>query len=86
MNEFFHQYWEIFTNPAHFAAEVTFTVLIDFIFLGIIWPVVRRAIRHEHRVIDAEHGYRHDEPLGPVDDPYWNVTVPFVLTDKGWNA
>ena len=55
-----HHYWEILSDPAHLLAEVTLMLLVDVLFLGMIWPFLRRSvdrrIRHEHKVIDAEHG------------------------------
>ena len=56
MVEFLHHYREIMTDPAHLAAEVSLMLLIDVLFLGLIWPLIRKAIRHEHQIIDAEHG------------------------------
>lgn len=60
MSEFLHHYQEILTDPAHLAVEITLMLLVDVLFLGIIWPFVVRRIRHEHLVIDEEHGVDHD--------------------------
>lgn len=63
MNEFLHHYREIVTDLPHLAAEVTFVIVIDVVFLGIVWPFMKRrwsrALRREHAAIDAEHGVTH---------------------------
>lgn len=41
-------------------------LLIDVLLLGMIWPLVKKAIKHEHRVIDAEHGHEHDDHLEEI--------------------
>lgn len=57
------EFWHILTDPAHAAAEITFTLLVEVIGAGMIWPFLRRRIRrditNEHHVIDAEHGVTH---------------------------
>ena len=64
MNDFLHHYVEIVSDPAHAAAEITFMLLIDVLVLGLLWPMVRKAIDRrihaEHLAIDAEHGITHD--------------------------
>jgi hypothetical protein len=64
MNEFLHHYAEIMSDPAHFFAEISNTIIIDVLFLGLVWPLVKRVvdrrIRHEHLRIDAEHGVDHE--------------------------
>lgn len=63
MGEFFHHYVEILSDPAHLAVEVTLMLLVDVLFLGMIWPVVKRSmnkrVKAEHYVIDNEHGVEH---------------------------
>lgn len=44
MNEFLHHYTEIMTDPAHLAAEVSLMLVVDVLFLGMIWPLVRRTV------------------------------------------
>lgn len=61
MAEFLRHYAEIVTDPAHFLAELSFTVLIDLLGLGMLVPLAKRWIRREHRAIDAEHGVTHTE-------------------------
>jgi hypothetical protein len=54
MGQFLHHYTEIMTDPAHFAAEITMMLLVDVIFLGLIWPLLRRTIdrRARHHTVD----------------------------------
>lgn len=62
-DDFFADYWSIMTDPAHFAAELTFTVL-DLVILTplalLAWALIKRliarAIDREHHRIDREHG------------------------------
>lgn len=56
MNEILHHYLEILSDPAHLMAEVTLMLVVDVLFLGLIWPLLRKAIKREHLTIDAEHG------------------------------
>jgi hypothetical protein len=65
VSEFLSHYAEILTDPAHLAVEITLMLLVDGIFLGLLWPLMRRAlesrIRREHLAIDAEHGIEHSD-------------------------
>jgi hypothetical protein len=60
---FFAEYWEILSNPAHMAVEITLMFLIDVILLGLLWPLVRRFIEarlhRQHEQFDREHGIHH---------------------------
>ncbi len=60
---FLAEYWEILSNPAHMAVEITLMFLIDVILLGLLWPLVRRFIdaklRRQHEEFDREHGIHH---------------------------
>jgi len=60
---FLDQYWEILSNPAHMAVEITLMFLIDVILLGLLWPLVRRFIdaklHRQHELFDREHGIHH---------------------------
>jgi len=56
-----HEYFHIVSDPAHMLAEVTNMILVDVIFLGLIWPIVKKAIKREHLKIDREHGVEHTE-------------------------
>lgn len=63
MNEFFHHYTEILTDPAHLAVEVTLMLVVDVLFMGMIWPLLRaymdRRLHQQHQILDAEHGISH---------------------------
>ncbi len=56
MGQFLRHYTEILTDPAHFAAEITMMLLVDVLFLGLIWPLLRRAldrrVQTRHRTVD----------------------------------
>lgn len=77
---FLSEYWEILSNPAHMAVEITLMFMIDVILLGLLWPLVRRFIdaklHRQHEQFDREHGIRHDgdhvhidpEIMHPVDE------------------
>lgn len=58
MGQFLHHYAEIMTDPAHFAAEITMMLLVDALFLGLIWPQLRRSIdrRAQIRHHAVDHG------------------------------
>jgi hypothetical protein len=58
-----HEYMEIMADPAHGLAECTFTLVVDGILLGLVWPAVRKAIRREHKLIDAEYGVEHEKGM-----------------------
>lgn len=63
MSEFLHHYIEILSDPAHLAVEVTLMLLVEVLFLGMIWPVAKKAmdrrVKAEHVVLDKEHGVEH---------------------------
>lgn len=46
MSEFLH----ILTDPAHLAAEVTLMFLVDFVFLGLMWPFATRWVKRHDRI------------------------------------
>jgi len=64
MGEIFHHYTELMTDPAHMLVELTFIVVVDVLFLGLLWPLAKRSVnkrvKAEHRVLDQEHGITHD--------------------------
>lgn len=70
MTEFLHHYAEIMTDPAHMAAEITFMIVIDLIFLGLCVPLAKRylegRLRREHQRLDAAHGIVHDTDTPPA--------------------
>lgn len=80
---FWQDYMGVAFDPAHVLAEITFTILFDFVLLFLVWgvffkkvvlPKIRRDI---HKEIDAEHGYEHEG-----DD----VDQPLVGQDTGHSA
>lgn len=70
MTEFLDHYFHILSDPAHLAAEVTLMLIVDVIFLGLIWPfimkMVNRKIHKAHQELDEEHGVTHDPATGKV--------------------
>ncbi|MFL6090877.1 MAG: hypothetical protein ACJ71Z_12130 [Aeromicrobium sp.] len=60
---FFAEYWSILTDPAHVAVEVTLTLLLDGLLLGMLWPLVRQfldaKLHKQHEQFDQEHGIHH---------------------------
>jgi hypothetical protein len=65
MHTFLDHYGELLSDPAHTAVELTFTILVDGLVLGLLWPLVRRFIdrrlQRQHRLLDEEHGYVHED-------------------------
>ncbi|QIN94085.1 hypothetical protein PP459_gp148 [Streptomyces phage Wakanda] len=63
MGEVFHHYVELLSDPAHLMVELTFILVIDGLFLGLVWPLVKKSINKrveaEHAVLDREHGIKH---------------------------
>lgn len=72
MDHFLHEYASILADPAHTAVEATFTIVVDILFLGIVWPFIRRHFHRDlleqHQVIDREHGMVSHAMLDNVDD------------------
>lgn len=63
MGQFLQHYTEILTDPAHLAAEITMMLLVDVLFLGLIWPLLRRAI--DRRVQTRHHTIEDVDPRQP---------------------
>ena len=63
MDHFIEEYFHILSDPAHLAVEITIMILLDFIFLGLIYPILKsrlsKALHKEHKRLDAEHGVTH---------------------------
>lgn len=67
--EILREYAHLMSDPAHLMAEVSLMLIIDVLFLGLLWPLIKRRLSKvvdarvtaEHRVIDAEHGVSHNE-------------------------
>lgn len=84
MSEFLDHFMELATDPAHLAFEVFTTLVLEVLILGLLWPVIARRIRHEHNVIDAEHGVDHNDWFFNDDasfDP--DEPIPFTPTHRG---
>lgn len=60
MNEFFSHYAEIMSDPAHMAAEITFMILIDVLFIGLTVPLIKRMIKRH----DAKEHAKPEEKAG----------------------
>lgn len=60
MDHFLSEYAAILSDPAHAAVEATFTIVIDVLLLGIVWPFIRRHfhrdLAEQHQRLDREHG------------------------------
>lgn len=66
MNQFLHEYMHILSDPAHLCVELTFVLLLDVLFMGLMVPFLKRVVFKEHLTIDAEHGVDHDNPNAGV--------------------
>lgn len=59
--------WSIFTDPAHIIAELSWTIIQDFVIIwllyGTVWKkmVLPRLRREIHKEIDEEHNISHDD-------------------------
>jgi hypothetical protein len=78
------EYFHIVTDPAHGLAEITYTILFDFVIVGLVWGVIfnrfilPRVKRDIHAEIDSSHGYSHTEAQGlmePQPDPDDSVLI-----------
>jgi len=60
---FLREYWSILTDPAHVSVEITLTILLDGLLLGLVWPLIRgyfnRVLERQHAALDEEHGIVH---------------------------
>lgn len=83
--EILREYGHIMSDPAHLMAELSIMIIVEVIFLGIVWPfmrlrvnrIVERRIAAEHKVIDAEHGVTHPTHHGTAP-----VTAVLALTQQ----
>jgi len=82
MDDFLHHYTEILTDPAHLAVEVTLMLLVDVLFLGLIWPFIKtymdRKLHQQHQLLDAEHGVVHHADHVHHDD-HVHAPVPAAV-------
>ena len=62
-DNFFQAYWHILSDPAHVAVEITLTILLDVVLLGMFWPMLKTYVNsrlaRQHEQLDAEHGITH---------------------------
>ncbi|HVX53663.1 hypothetical protein [Nocardioides sp.] len=70
-DNFFQAYWHILSDPAHCAVEITLTILLDGLLLGLLWPMVKTYVnsrlQRQHAELDAEHGIHHHEDHVHID-------------------
>lgn len=85
MTEFLTHFLELATDPAHLAFEVATTFVLEILILGLLWPLIARRIRREHKTIDAEHGVNHNDWFFDNDDPSFDPDEPitFIPTHRG---
>ena len=54
------EYLHVAFDPAHVFAELTFTLIFDFIFVATLFPLIKRTLsrfrKSLHAEIDREHG------------------------------
>jgi hypothetical protein len=59
--------WSIFTDPAHIIAELSWTIIQDFVIIwllyGTVWKkiILPRLRREIHKEIDEEHNISHHD-------------------------
>jgi hypothetical protein len=80
---FLHEYWSILTDPAHVSVEITLTILLDGLLLGVLWPLIRRYLQYllerQHATLDEEHGIvHHGDHIHHVADA---DTLPVAATE-----
>jgi Zn ribbon nucleic-acid-binding protein len=63
------------TDAGHTLAEITFTLIVDVILLGILYPFVKRWISKRFKQRDLEHGHSQPEPVEPAP-PRINHFIP----------
>ena len=49
MTEFLHHFAELWSDPAHFAYEVSVDLIVNTLFLGLLWPFAKRFVRKHDR-------------------------------------
>lgn len=55
-----HEYFQLLGNGAHWMFELTLIFLFDIIIGLILWPIIKRWIRHHDR---TKHGHTRDRTL-----------------------
>lgn len=60
MNELWNEYVHVAFDPAHILAELTFTLVFDFLFLALLIPLIKVMLsnfkKSMHKELDEEHG------------------------------
>ena len=64
-DDWLQRYWHILSDTAHLSVELTMTIVVDVLLLGLLWPAIRRyfnaKLAAQHAQLDAEHGIHHHE-------------------------
>lgn len=80
---FLAEYFEILTDPAHVAVELTFLVVVDGILAGLLWPLIRRfleaKLHGQHEQFDREHGIHHHGDHVHIDPSILHAEHPHDL-------
>lgn len=75
--DFWVDFIDLLTNPAHLAFEFVFSVAFDFVMVTILYGIVIKKIiiprlrKSIHEELDKEHGVEHQEPLNPKKVKSW---------------
>lgn len=66
-DSFTEEYAELFSSPAHWAFELTFSIIFDLIIIALIYGVIIKKIiiprlrKKIHDEVDKEHGIEHHD-------------------------
>lgn len=70
-DDWFMRYWHILSDTAHLSVELTLTIVIDVLLLGLAWPAfknfVNARLEAQHAQLDQEHGIHHHDDHVHVD-------------------
>lgn len=57
----FQEFWEVFTDPAHAMAELASSIVIDGLFIFLVYQTLIKKVLlpRLHREYDEEHGIEH---------------------------
>lgn len=73
--DFWTDFMNLLTDPAHLAFEFVFSVAFDFIIVTLLYGVIVQKViiprlrKSIHEEIDREHGVEHPEEPDPVKTP-----------------
>lgn len=78
MSTILDHYREIMTDPAHLMAEVSLMLIVDVLFMGVMWPFIRRMVRRHDREIHGtpaivEQAAPTPTPKPVYDDHDWDI-------------